>query len=99
MKRAVLAFSEYAIIWWDQITTNRRRSGDIESTTWSELKILMCKCFVPSHYHRDLYHKVQNLREGNQSAEDYYKEMEVIMLRANIVEDREATMARFLSGL
>ena len=31
--------------------------------------------------------------------EDYHKEMEVLMIRANIVEDREATMARFLAGL
>ena len=31
--------------------------------------------------------------------EDYHKEMEVAMIRANVQEDREATMARFLSGL
>ena len=31
--------------------------------------------------------------------EEYYKEMEVGMARANIEEDREATMARFLAGL
>lgn len=31
--------------------------------------------------------------------EDYHKEMEVAMIRANVKEDREATMARFLSGL
>ncbi|KAJ4705041.1 Transposon Ty3-I Gag-Pol polyprotein [Melia azedarach] len=31
--------------------------------------------------------------------EDYYKEMEIAMIRANIEEDREATMARFISGL
>ena len=31
--------------------------------------------------------------------EEYYKEMKVAMARANIEEDREATMARFLSGL
>ena len=58
IKLAVMAFSEYAIIWWDQITTSRRRSGDIEITTWSELKVLVHKRFVPSHYHRDLYHKL-----------------------------------------
>ncbi|KAL4369237.1 hypothetical protein GQ457_05G022300 [Hibiscus cannabinus] len=39
------------------------------------------------------------LRQGSRSVEDYYKEMEVAMMRANIVEDREATMARFLAGL
>ena len=59
----------------------------------------MRKRFVPSHYHRDLYHKLQNLRQGNQSVENYYKEMEIAMLRADIVEDHEATMARFYSGL
>ena len=31
--------------------------------------------------------------------EDYYKEMEVAMIRANIKKDRETTMARFLQGL
>ena len=31
--------------------------------------------------------------------EEYYKEIEVTMARANIKEDREATMVRFLVGL
>jgi hypothetical protein len=31
--------------------------------------------------------------------DDYYKEMEVAMIKANVEEDREATMARFLHGL
>uniref|UniRef100_A0A2N9EBM0 Tf2-1-like SH3-like domain-containing protein n=1 Tax=Fagus sylvatica TaxID=28930 RepID=A0A2N9EBM0_FAGSY len=39
------------------------------------------------------------LHKGSRSVEDYHKEMEVAMIRANVEEDREATMARFLSGL
>lgn len=31
--------------------------------------------------------------------EEYFKEMEVIMMKANVKEEREATMTRFLSGL
>jgi hypothetical protein len=31
--------------------------------------------------------------------DDYFKEMEIAMIRANVIEDREATMARFLNGL
>ena len=31
--------------------------------------------------------------------DDYYKEMEIALIRANVKEDREATMARFLNGL
>jgi hypothetical protein len=31
--------------------------------------------------------------------DDYYKEMEIALIRANVEEDREVTMARFLNGL
>ena len=31
--------------------------------------------------------------------DDYHKEIEIAMIRANVEEDREATMARFLNGL
>ena len=52
-----------------------------------------------SYYYRELYNKLQSLRQGNRSVEEYYKEMEVTMIRANGEEDRDATMARFLVGL
>ena len=31
--------------------------------------------------------------------EDYYKEMEIVMIKANMENDRKATMAWFLNGL
>ena len=62
------------------------------------MKSLMISRFVPNHYNRDLYQKLQSLTQGR-SVEDYYTEMEIIMIRANLEEDREATMARFLNGL
>ncbi|KAH9734857.1 hypothetical protein KPL71_017535 [Citrus sinensis] len=36
---------------------------------------------------------------SSRSVEDYHKEMEIIMIQANIEEEREATMVRFLHGL
>ncbi|GKV05941.1 hypothetical protein SLEP1_g17889 [Rubroshorea leprosula] len=39
------------------------------------------------------------LTQGSKNIEDYHKEMEIAMVRANVEEDREATMARFLHGL
>uniref|UniRef100_A0A2N9GM03 RNA-directed DNA polymerase n=1 Tax=Fagus sylvatica TaxID=28930 RepID=A0A2N9GM03_FAGSY len=95
----VIEFTDYAIIWWDQLVTNRRRNTERPVETWGELKALMRRRFVPSHFYRDLYQRLQNLTQGSRSVEDYHKEMEVAMIRANVEEDREATMARFLSGL
>ena len=54
---------------------------------------------MPRHYKRDLYDKLQNLKQGTRSVEEYYKEIEMAMIRANIQEAEEQTMARFMSGL
>ncbi|KAL4324320.1 hypothetical protein GQ457_11G023980 [Hibiscus cannabinus] len=99
VKLAAIEFMDYALIWWDQLTSNRRRNGERPISTWQEMKAVMRRRFIPTHYHRELFNRLQNLTQGNRSVEDYFKEMEVAMIRANIDEDREATMARFLAGL
>jgi len=52
---------------------------------------VLCLCY--------LYMKLQGLNQGSRSVDEYFKEMEIAMMRANVIEDREATMARFLNGL
>jgi hypothetical protein len=63
------------------------------------MKVIMRRQFVPNHYYRDLYQKLQSLTQGYRSVDDYYKEMEIALIRANVEEDRKATMARILNGL
>ncbi|KAL0375512.1 UNVERIFIED_CONTAM: Transposon Ty3-G Gag-Pol polyprotein [Sesamum radiatum] len=62
VKLAALEFTDYALVWWDQMQKER-------------------------------------IRNGSKSVDEYYKEMEIAMIRTNIMEDNEATMARFLHGL
>ena len=62
----------------------RRRNREPAVETREEMKRVMQKRFVPTNYYREL----QNLRQGNRSVEEYYKEMEVAMVRENIEEDR-----------
>ncbi|XP_016732573.2 uncharacterized protein [Gossypium hirsutum] len=94
VRLAAMEFVDYALVWWDQLLISRRRTGEGLVRTWEDMKRIMWRRFVPSHYHRDLFQKLQTLKQGNRSIEDYFKEMEMSMMRANIVEDREATMAR-----
>ena len=56
----------------------------------------MRRRFVPNHYYKDLYLKLQGLNQRYKKVNEYHKEMEIAMIRVNVVEDREATMARFL---
>jgi hypothetical protein len=59
----------------------------------------MIKMLVLSHYYRELYQRLQNLSRGSKSVEDHHKKIKIFMIRDNVVEDREVTIARFLNGL
>ena len=99
VKLVVIEFSDYAIVWWDQLVLNKRQNREPEVETWEEMKRVMRKIFFPTYYYRELYNKLQNLRQCNRSVEEYYKEMKVVMAKVNIEENRDATMARILVGL
>ena len=99
VRLAVVEFQDYALVWWDQLVTSKRRKYKRPIDTLDDLKALMRRRFIPGHNHRDLFQRLQSLTQGSKSMEDYHKEMEVAMIRANVEEDREATMARFLNGL
>ena len=62
VKLAAIEFSDYAIVWWDQLAMNRRRNREYPIETWEEMKTVMRKRFVPSHYYRELYKRLQGLR-------------------------------------
>ncbi|RDY04714.1 hypothetical protein CR513_11536, partial [Mucuna pruriens] len=93
VKLATLEFTNYVLVWWDQMQKERARYGERPLRTWEEIKAIMRRRFVSSYFHKELHDKLQRLYD------DYHKEMEMTMVRANILEDQEATMARFLNGL
>lgn len=61
VKLAIVEVFDYAIIWCDQSVTSRRRNRERPIETWDKLKTIMSKSFVPSHYYKELYQKLQNL--------------------------------------
>jgi len=99
VKLVVVEFTDCALIWGDQNVISRRWNGERPVVSWEEMKVLMRRRFVPNHYYSDLYLKFQGLNQGCRSVDEYFNEMKMAMIRANVIEDREATMARFLNGL
>jgi hypothetical protein len=55
VKLAVIELIDYAIIWWDQLVMNRRRNHERPILTWEEVKAIIRRRFVPSHYYMHLY--------------------------------------------
>ena len=59
---------------------NRQQYGERPVSTWDEMKLIVQKRFISSHYYRDLHRKLQGLTQDSRSVEDYYKEMEIAMI-------------------
>jgi len=58
VKFVVIAFTEYVIVWWDQLVKNHRRNYEKQVDTWDEMKFLMRKRFMPSHYCKESYKRL-----------------------------------------
>jgi hypothetical protein len=55
--------------------------------------------FLPAHYYQDNFIQLQNLRQKNLSVEEYTREFEKLMMKCDIHEKEEQTIARYLGGL
>lgn len=96
---ATLEFTDYTLHWLDRQVKERRHYGEPPGDTWEERIRLLRRRHVPSHYNRDLQLRVQRMSQGSKSVDEYHRDMEMAMIRANIREDIETTMSWFLEGL
>ncbi|RDX86175.1 hypothetical protein CR513_32521, partial [Mucuna pruriens] len=92
-------FSIYTLVWWNQYIKEVRKDRIRHIDTWLDLRRETRTRFVPASYSRDLYNKLWRMYQGSKSVEEYYKDMEVALMRANMLESNEATMAQFLHDL
>jgi hypothetical protein len=76
----------------------KKHANDIPQT-WIALKQVMWARFVSSYYARDLINKLQQLKQGARSVEEYYQELQIGMLHCNLEEREDAAMAQFFTGL
>ncbi|RDX72939.1 hypothetical protein CR513_47521, partial [Mucuna pruriens] len=82
-----LPCESYTLIWWNEICLPCRGLRIASIKTWEELK-------------KDIFvYKVTKKIPSPRPVDEYFNKMEVILIRAQIVESQEVTMARFLSGL
>jgi hypothetical protein len=64
MAMAALQFDDYALIWWEQLLSDREYVGQGDVRSWAEMKREMRARFVPKHYHHYLFDKLHNLKQG-----------------------------------
>ncbi|KAH0716684.1 hypothetical protein KY285_012715 [Solanum tuberosum] len=99
VKLAVVEFSDYAASWWKKLARDRLQEDLPPIATWAEMKRVMRKRFIPSYFQRDLQSRLQHLKQGSMSVDEYFKSMDMAMIQANCMKEEEDTIARFLNGL
>ncbi|VFQ67304.1 unnamed protein product [Cuscuta campestris] len=99
VKIMALKFRKYASTWWTNTTTKRVRSEKPPVDSWQKMRSLLKKKFLPTEYSRDNFSKLQTLRQGAKSVEDYTREFEELLLRCDLQENEEQTFVRYLFGL
>jgi RNase adaptor protein for sRNA GlmZ degradation len=52
------------------------------------MKSIMRMRFVPNHYYRELYQRLRSLSQSTKSVHEYFKEIKLIMIQANVKEDK-----------
>ncbi|KAG7557107.1 Retrotransposon gag domain [Arabidopsis suecica] len=92
-------FKGRAMAWWTQLKESRRRSGKAKIESWEKLKKYMRRGFLPYNYERTLYTKLQNLRQGSRTVDEYASDFFEMAARTTLTETEEQLVSRFIGGL
>ncbi|OMO69839.1 reverse transcriptase [Corchorus capsularis] len=99
VKLVAIKFRKHASLWWENLRMQRERKGKEKVRTWDKMVRELKKKFLPEDYKQDVFLKLQNLKQGSMSVLDYTAEFDALMIKANINEPEEQTIARYLAGL
>nr|KYP36182.1 hypothetical protein KK1_042721 [Cajanus cajan] len=94
---ATLSFQGHAMYWWTSLEKERRINHEPPIQYWNELRSALRRRHIPPYYDRELMDKLQRLKQGSSSVEEYRQSMELLMMRAGIREEERTTISRFQS--
>jgi hypothetical protein len=79
IKFASSEFDGYALRWWDNIVHTHEENNELPVITWRIMKEVMRARFVPHNYLLSVFDKLQQLKQGSMSVNEYYIEMEMLL--------------------
>jgi hypothetical protein len=94
IRQATSEFKDFALIWWNELATL-----GLQPHIWDGLKTAMRQRFVLPSYQRDLHKKLERLDQGDMSAQDYYVELQKVMIRVGVHEETEDKICHFYGGV
>jgi len=99
VKTVAVKLKKHASIWWENLKREREREGKSKIKTWEKMHRELTRKFLPPHYYQDNFIQLQNLRQKSMSVEEYTRDFEKLMMKCDIQEKEEQTIARYLGRL
>ena len=94
VKHVTSEFKYFAQFWWQKLGNLHQQPQSCD-----RLKEAMCDRFIPVSYKRDLRKKLQRLEQGDMSVQEYFAELQKVMICCGIEEDPEDKVCHFYGGL
>ena len=76
-----------------------RKNRNSEVRNWELMKRLMTRHFIPPDVRDKFYMKLQRLKQGDLSVEDYTKEFKLFVIASDLGESEGQKIEKFVSGL
>ena len=77
----------------------RQRDGKKKIETWENIKKVLKRKYLPFNYRQEIYLKIHNFKQQNLSVEEYTIEFENLMIKGDLQEAEERSIALYLDGM
>ena len=99
VKLVALKLRRYASTWWANIVAKRAKKGKRKIKSWRKMKSKLKEKFLPSLYLQENYSKLHHLKQGSLSIQEYTRKFKRLLIKCDLKEDEDQTLARYLGGL
>ncbi|GKV33822.1 hypothetical protein SLEP1_g42272 [Rubroshorea leprosula] len=99
VKLVAIKLKKHASIWWENLKCSQEREGRNKIRTWEKMRWEFTRKFLPDRYYQDNFVKFHNLQQKSLTVEEYTMEFKQLMMKCDVQEKDEQTIARYLGGL
>ena len=82
-----------------KLDETKGREGRRKIVIWEKMKRELKRKYLLDNYRQDAYMKIHNFRQKDMSVEEYTTEFDSLMIKGDLRETEEQSIARYLGGL